>query len=230
MKRRNGFTLLEIMFAIMILGVGLVAVASMFPVAAQVQASTIDDMMAQEAAANAKAMLRTRGIDKAIVGQNLSQVWLYPNTSAQIDLVNFNHLAEYSYPTSIPTIKDRHYFWNVVAMKRGTNLRAYVIVMKRRGPNPPQLVSRPATASSFKRPYKIQLGTVSDHMAFDVGSSVVDDLGNMYRILGVDRASGQLEISGRPDAGMGALWIGNQDTRGRGSTIRVFPVGGIPLR
>jgi prepilin-type N-terminal cleavage/methylation domain-containing protein len=59
---RGGFTLLEIMFAIMILGVGLVAVASLFPVTSRMQKNTFDDMIGMQMVSNVKAALLARGI------------------------------------------------------------------------------------------------------------------------------------------------------------------------
>ena len=159
----------------------------------------------------------------------MSQVWMHPTTAVSIDLTNYTHLTEYSYPTTIADIRKRQYFWQALASKKGSNTRVYVVVMKRRGPVPPQLVFRSASAGSATKPYTINLGTATDYQLFDVGSSVVDDLGNMYKIIGVD-PSGTLTISGKPSPAMSALWTGNQDTRGRGSTLRVFPAGGVPLR
>jgi hypothetical protein len=52
------------MFSIMILGIGLVAIGSIFPVASSLQKSTMDEIEAQMVARSARAYLQARGIPR----------------------------------------------------------------------------------------------------------------------------------------------------------------------
>ncbi len=62
-----GFTLLEVMFSILILGTGLIAIASLFPVAGSIQRDTMDQVMAQSVTKSAEATLLTKGFPKALL-------------------------------------------------------------------------------------------------------------------------------------------------------------------
>ena len=56
------FSLVEVMFSILILGVGLVAVASLFPIAGTIQRATVEDVTAMQVARNAESAVAARGI------------------------------------------------------------------------------------------------------------------------------------------------------------------------
>ena len=58
----RAFNLVELMFSILILGVGLVAVASLFPVASSLQQETMDDVVAAQVWSNARFLLEKRRI------------------------------------------------------------------------------------------------------------------------------------------------------------------------
>lgn len=74
---RRAFSLVELMFSILILGVGLVAVASLFPVASTIQQETMDQVLAMQAARNVEQTLSVPGVwaSRGIDGQ-----WLTNNT------------------------------------------------------------------------------------------------------------------------------------------------------
>jgi prepilin-type N-terminal cleavage/methylation domain-containing protein len=61
--RRGGFTLMEVLISIGIFAVGMVAVASIFPVALTVQRNTIEAMHGVQAVRNAKALIAARKLD-----------------------------------------------------------------------------------------------------------------------------------------------------------------------
>src|SRR5579862_7466045 len=56
MNRRSGMTLMEVLIAIFVMGIGLLAVMAMFPLGASSMARAIKDDRAGHAAANAKAL------------------------------------------------------------------------------------------------------------------------------------------------------------------------------
>lgn len=57
-KRRSGVTLTEVLIAIFVMGIGLMAILSLFPLGASQMAQAIKDQRAAEAAANASALAR----------------------------------------------------------------------------------------------------------------------------------------------------------------------------
>ena len=59
--RRVGFNLVEVMFSILILGVGLVAVASLFPVAGTLQRRSYEEVLVYHAAGNVNSQMQSRG-------------------------------------------------------------------------------------------------------------------------------------------------------------------------
>lgn len=61
---RRGFSLTELMFSILILGLGLIAVAGLFPVAGTMQKATYDDMVALQFADTARSAIETRGFSQ----------------------------------------------------------------------------------------------------------------------------------------------------------------------
>lgn len=62
-RPRGGFTLLEIMFAVLILGIGFIAIASIFPAASVMQRETVQDAESDTIRRNATASLKARPID-----------------------------------------------------------------------------------------------------------------------------------------------------------------------
>lgn len=63
--RQVGLTMLETLIAVLILGVGLVAVASLFPVAGSIQRRTYDDMVARQAGDSVRDLVHARGFNAA---------------------------------------------------------------------------------------------------------------------------------------------------------------------
>jgi len=105
----RAFNLVELMFSILILGVGLVAVASLFPVATALQQETMDDVMMQQVARNARTLLQRRGIDRATFEANA----LAQNGKATGEVFKINDLwpmEDRSFPTTEP-VNERDYYW-----------------------------------------------------------------------------------------------------------------------
>jgi prepilin-type N-terminal cleavage/methylation domain-containing protein len=58
--RRNGFTLMEVLISIFILGIGVIGIAALFPAGIAQQRSSVDDVIGPIVADNAVALLRAR--------------------------------------------------------------------------------------------------------------------------------------------------------------------------
>lgn len=60
--RRAGFTLAEVLISLGVFGIGMIAVASLFPVAAVLQKETADDILGTQSTLNARATLEAIGL------------------------------------------------------------------------------------------------------------------------------------------------------------------------
>lgn len=60
--KRNGFTLAEVLISIGVFAIGMIAVASLFPVGALLQKETADDILAKQASTNARATIEAIGL------------------------------------------------------------------------------------------------------------------------------------------------------------------------
>jgi type II secretory pathway pseudopilin PulG len=58
--RRGAFSLIELLLAMFIMALGLVAIASLFPVAGAIQKTTVDDVLGQQVARNVQAMVTAK--------------------------------------------------------------------------------------------------------------------------------------------------------------------------
>jgi prepilin-type N-terminal cleavage/methylation domain-containing protein len=144
-NRRRGFTLLEVMFAVMILGVGLIAVASIIPVAGAMQKRTIEEIEAQQVGRSARAYLQARGIDRVIFIDGSGEVKLL--TGAQTE--QHCPLEDRSAPASLPLLQNgqanRDWYWRPLYRKDATtgDVHVYVIVMRRTGVDAPEPSASP---------------------------------------------------------------------------------------
>lgn len=134
--RRAGFTLAEVLIAIGIFAIGMIAVASLFPVAAILQKETADEILGQQSATNARATLEAVGLtyfDPDTVNNddldnyhNASNA-RYGATTLQFsgvvpiaDLLaqpgstsffNHYHLAQRSFPSTEADLDERDHYW-----------------------------------------------------------------------------------------------------------------------
>ena len=69
---RGGFTLAEVMFAILILGIGLISIASLFPAAGAIQLNTTHELTAEEVVSNAGVQLSAMGINATWINADTS--------------------------------------------------------------------------------------------------------------------------------------------------------------
>lgn len=122
-----GFTLVEVLIAFGIFAIGMIAVASLFPVAALLQKETANDILGKDAAESAKAIVLAKGLtyqpsvaDRAtnpgdldnyysIAGANNSHA--VPLFQVDVALENRFTIWDRSYPSFTPTIEDRDLFW-----------------------------------------------------------------------------------------------------------------------
>ncbi len=127
---KRGFTMLEVMFAIMILGVGLIAVASLFPFAGKIQKDTFEEMEVAQVEENVKALVFARGfhVDDADAIRIASR-FPFPMRSGNSQTVGTRikwSVQDMSFPSHRSLYKgnsttefNRRYFWEpVVSIRR----------------------------------------------------------------------------------------------------------------
>lgn len=84
--RTTGFTLAEVLISLGIFAIGMIAVASLFPVAAILQKETADDILGQQSANNARATIEAIGL-----------TYFDPDTAFADDLDNYHQASSDRY-------------------------------------------------------------------------------------------------------------------------------------
>lgn len=79
--RGRGFTLAEVLISIGIFAIGMIAVASLFPVGALLQKQTADDILGKQASTNARATIEAIGLTY-IVGDGTTDLGSYHASAA----------------------------------------------------------------------------------------------------------------------------------------------------
>src|SRR3712207_3189828 len=80
-RRGNGFSFAEVMFAVIILGIGFIMVAAIFPVAIQQTRMTVDETSAAAIARDAIALIQRVAEGSETAGPGTPPTPLFPNTN-----------------------------------------------------------------------------------------------------------------------------------------------------
>jgi prepilin-type N-terminal cleavage/methylation domain-containing protein len=208
---RRAYTLLEIMFAILILGVGMAAVASLFPFAAHIQQSTMFEVENQQTQANIVALVQARGFSRAKLDTAVSfevSGAIYPTETNKLTTVEMDlafTLKDRSYPSDIGDDADtdgvldggyerRSIFWEPLFVKQANGQwRIMVVIMRRRakGVVPTlNIVSVTKQAAGPNRDYNFEAdtwitSTAANLHKFRVGDKVIDHEGNTHDVLDI---------------------------------------------
>ena len=90
---RGGFTLAEVMFAVLILGIGLISIAAMFPAAGAIQRNTTRELTAEEVVSNTSVQ---------VSAMKVKLTWIDANTSGNV----FESSKDSSPSNGIPDVYD----------------------------------------------------------------------------------------------------------------------------
>ncbi|MFN3165857.1 MAG: prepilin-type N-terminal cleavage/methylation domain-containing protein [Phycisphaeraceae bacterium] len=127
-KTRRGFTLVEVLIALGVFAIGMVAVASLFPVAALLQKETAEEVVGEHAAQSAKSIVEAKrltyraptgagltgtgdlGRYHTLAGDSLSRVVPLHAINNQLLTRRYTYWDR-SYPSGTPAPADRDLFW-----------------------------------------------------------------------------------------------------------------------
>lgn len=241
------------MFSILILGTGLVAVASLFPVAGTIQRNTYDDVLAQQIGESATAMLRARGFSP------LDFISLIPDETVRalprtiLDNISGNAVTEWEpidrgYPSGHGGAHDKSFYW--VPLIR-TDLAhgapgslVFIFVLRREeGVHHNHAITNlldPDVANPDDPPVMPAIryvGVVPDgknpsilHLAsaleFDEGDVILDDLGVIHQVVEVIDST-TIRVSGLVTTGTGGvdkIWYATRGARSPTHLILAVPL------
>jgi len=139
-RRRTGFSLVEILIAVMILGVGMIMVASVFPVGANWARQNIEETIGSIVAQNAVNIIKTKysAEDVAGVGTGFEALPLAkPDGTILLPLVEraYSFGNEPPYPAANP--ESANYFWSAVVRRSSSSFPKsydlYIFVFRKGG-------------------------------------------------------------------------------------------------
>lgn len=219
---RVAFTLIEMLLAMFILALGLVSVASFFPVATHVQRSSIEDMLALQTARSASALLAARGLDKTAVDSLSPLDANHPHdvmpvlTDAQLN--TDWPVSIRCYPSTLmidvggdgtPTAEEddfllRDFYWVPLVQRATVGDRVYIFVLRRRegeafvktqGNWACQTTENNNVPSvKYASASRTDEQKINTSAEVDAGDSIVDNLGNVYQV--VYKEGNTLTVSG----------------------------------
>lgn len=111
-RASGGFTIMEILLAMAIFAVGFAALAAVFPAGARMQKTAVSEVMAHQAAENARAMLRGRPFD--LTQLKATEVFADGKVHALSEIgsiEDFWEISDRSYPSSVTDPFYRHFYW-----------------------------------------------------------------------------------------------------------------------
>lgn len=156
LRARSGFTLAEVMFAVLILGIGLISVASLFPAAGVIQKNTMSDVTGEFVASNIEAKLKARGISEATLTTMVTGTSVVNLTDAQLTSIGLP-IGERVFPeaydsnrngtpnenaTEDNTFAKRQFYWRPLFQRDAQgNWKIFVFVQRRVGDTVPTVAN-----------------------------------------------------------------------------------------
>jgi len=155
-RRRAGFTLAEVLISLGVFAIGMIAVASLFPVAAILQKETANDILGAQSTTNARATLEAVGLTyrpatAAVTDGDLDDYYTlwglntrvvrpvgtpFPSGFDGTSFFNRYNLAERSFPTTEADVQARDHYWFFFARDSAGNAaspswQGFVLVVER---------------------------------------------------------------------------------------------------
>jgi len=177
-KRKSGFSLTEILFAVGILAVGMIFIAGVFPVAIRFVTIAAERSIAAVAADEAFAKIKLYGV-------NPTKLWADKLTPAPTFLTDPNiDPNEFFYPSTPVRYSEKQYYWTALCRLAGSSEAQVTVFVCRRvgtavGPLPYSV-----GVSQASKPDEISINIAAEKMFINDGYTIVDDAtGYIYRVL-----------------------------------------------
>jgi type II secretory pathway pseudopilin PulG len=224
---RRGSSIVELMFSILILGVGLTGVASLFPTAAAIQRDTFEDVLGSQVAQNVRGAIGTRGFAAADMPVSTGRV--QPVNPAVLQGPGPAAVAwtlhDRCYPAPVSddpqAIGGSHYWVPLVRKPLTEDYRVFIFVLHRirsanYGPhigaaNPTDPDEVPAVRATPATPlagdgHSLAVAHAID--SFAVGDHVLSSEGQVLRI--VDVSDHSIRVATAVDPNTNAVWYGSR--------------------
>ena len=224
-KQSGGFSLTEVLMAVGILSIGMMLVATMFPLGMHLTAVAAERTIAAVVADQAFAKIQLYGVDMLRL--------IDPNECVDFNDVSYNLInsSEFAYPAMEQGGREQ-YYWSALCRKDNSissdrTVQVIVFVSRKRGAG--------LTYQGLDQPVPIQVtvdqGTDNDELnsitageerLINSGSVIVDNAtGQMYRV--IDRQDNIIMLDRDWLGGTCIVWvIAPPDTGGANPTIAVF--------
>ena len=124
-QKNNGFSLTEVLLAVGILGIGMIFIAGVFPVAIHFTTIATERTIAAVAADEAFAKIRLYG-----VGTNDISRWPTNTECADFNDVSAVplNLNEFAYPSTAADISDKKFYWSALCLRENSSASSLVKV------------------------------------------------------------------------------------------------------
>ena len=224
-QKHNGFSLTEVLMAVGILSIGMMLIATMFPVGIYLTTVATERTMAAIVYDEALAKIQLYGIGSSPP----------PGVGDYNDITSMNS-NEFSYPSVDPATKTSQYYWSALYKKLNsdpcdTQYSIAVFITRKTGPNLTYWHS--SGSSNRPRPVKIVVsdGNNLDELKIDTSgeakyinppTAVLDNAsGVIYHVL--DRQGTVVKLDRPREASMNPIWlIPPPETGGRNADIEVY--------
>lgn len=202
-RRNSGFTLIEAIFAMTIFIVGLVAIASLFPLAARMQQQASDAVVADQVSTSARSLLRMRGIDEAALvsglpSQHTTSGLVYP---LPLDMLVEGDSATYpaeirwtpesrSYPHTVSLDQRETYWVPLVRLDPGADVVStaddqwfvYVFILKNRTHLNFDINPTPVDSANPDDPSSVQVVSIQNVSRSDLDTFESAELASMVNV------------------------------------------------
>lgn len=129
--RARGFSMIEVNLAILILTIGLIMVAAIFPVGAEYTRQNAEETVSQTIARNAMAILQTRMDANDFAGISTTSLQAIPNLLTKVPVNSRAYNFGSSTPTPVANPDTAQYFWTALARLSPSSSSAGVAAVRR---------------------------------------------------------------------------------------------------
>lgn len=222
----GGFTLVELLLAMFILGIGLAAIASVFPVASYLQKSAVQGVDTLHVATSAESILRANPIPASALTASDTEVQQVSNLSTHLPL------SMRAYPQQSLTgaaADERDMYWVPLAQNVGTSAapewRVFVFIMTRRGDGDVPDVQSSNASGSNNGDGTANISANDGGGYFQIGDPILSHNGQVFEVADVNGDT--LTVNGQITGDLGGgIWYGRSHAANRaGPAQRIIVLG-----